>query len=208
MKRTFQRPGTVARTFVALALGGLTPMAALAHCDTLDGPVVTDARRALAAGDVTPTLKWVKEDDEAAIREAFARAVAVRPLGAEAQALADQYFFETLVRIHRAGEGAPFTGLKRAGSVAPPIAMADRALEVGSADGLVKPVLAHTEEGIRERFARALETRKHAGDSVAAGRAYVGAYVEFVHYVEAVAGAVHGASGHAAEAAGPATHRH
>jgi hypothetical protein len=189
-------------------VAALAPGRAAAHCDTLDGPVVADARRALAAGDVTPTLKWVRADDEATIRAAFARALAVRPLGAEAQALADQYFFETLVRVHRAGEGAPFDGLKPAGSVAPPVAMADRALDAGSADGLIKPVLAHTEEGIRARFSRALETRTHAGDSVAAGREYVAAYVEFVHYVEAVAAAVHGAGAHGAETAVPAAHRH
>ena len=208
MKREFQGSGRLAIALAVVAVACLVPGRALAHCDTLDGPVVADARRALAAGDVTPALKWVKSENEAAIREAFTRTLAVRSLGAEAQALADQFFFETLVRVHRAGEGAPFDGLKPAGSVAPPIAMADRALEQGSVEGLVKPVLAHTEEGIRERFARALETRKRAGESVEAGRAYVAAYVEFVHYVEAVAAAVHGAAGHAAETAAPAAHRH
>ena len=205
-KRTGNQTGLVLG-FLVVAAAALAPARALAHCDTLDGPVVADARRALVAGDVTPVLKWVTPENEAAIREAFTRTLAVRPLGAEAQALADQFFFETLVRVHRAGEGAPFDGLKPAGSVAPPVAMADRALEQGSADGLVKPVLAHTEEGIRERFARALEARKHAGDSVEAGRAYVAAYVEYVHYVEAVAAAVH-ATGHAEKTAAPTAHRH
>ena len=205
-KRTGNQTGLVLG-FLVVAAAALAPARALAHCDTLDGPVVADARRALVAGDVTPALKWVTPENEAAIREAFTRTLAVRPLGAEAQALADQFFFETLVRVHRAGEGAPFDGLKPAGSVAPPVAMADRALEQGSADGLVKPVLAHTEEGIRERFARALEARKHAGDSVEAGRAYVAAYVEYVHYVEAVAAAVH-ATGHAEKTAAPTAHRH
>jgi len=179
----------------------------LAHCDTMDGPVVIDAKRALRTGEVAPVLKWVGSTDEKEIRDLFVKTLAVRQKGEDARDLADRYFFETLVRVHRAGEGAPFDGLKPAGSVAPPVAMADRALEQGSADGLVKPVLAHTEEGIRERFARALEARKHAGDSVEAGRAYVAAYVEYVHYVEAVAAAVH-ATGHAEKTAAPTAHRH
>jgi hypothetical protein len=198
----------VSIVLAVLAMASMTATRVDAHCDTLDGPVVADARLALARGDVTPVLKWVKPDDEAAIREAFGQAMAVRPLGTEAQALADRYFFETLVRIHRAGEGAPFDGLKPAGSVAPPIAMADRALEQGSPDTLIKAIQAHTEEGIRERFGHALEARKHAAESVTAGRAWVEAYVTYVHYVEGVVGAVHAAPAHAAGAAVPAGHVH
>ena len=39
-------------------------------------------------------------------------------------------------------------------------------------------------KGIRERFQHASKTRKHADDSVAAGREFVEAYVIFTHYVE------------------------
>lgn len=85
---------------------------AFAHCDTLDGPVVQAARIALEKGDVRALVKWVQADDEKEIRVAFQKTLAVRAKGAEAKELADMYFFETLVRIHRAGEGAPYTGLK------------------------------------------------------------------------------------------------
>lgn len=110
---------------------------AFAHCDTLDGPVVQTARTALEKGDVTPLLKWVQADDEKEIRTAFQKTLAVRTKGAEAKELADMYFFETLVRIHRAGEGAPYTGLKPGEAVDPAVALADRALETGSVDKLV-----------------------------------------------------------------------
>ncbi len=76
---------------------------AFAHCDTLDGSVVQTARIALEKGDVTPLLKWVHADDEKEIRVAFQKTLAVRAKGAAAKELADMYFFETLVRIHRAG---------------------------------------------------------------------------------------------------------
>jgi hypothetical protein len=116
-------------TAAALALILIAPQAARAHCDTLDGPVVADARLALAKADVTPVLKWLQADDEQEVRESFARALAVRKLGPEAQSLADTHFFETLVRIHRASEGAPYTGLKAAGTVEPVVAKADQALQ-------------------------------------------------------------------------------
>jgi len=143
---------------------------AKAHCDTLNGPVIESARQALATGDVTPVLKWISADDEQLIQTAFQNTMEVRKLGGQAQKLADMYFFETLVRVHRAGEGAAYTGLKPGTEVDPAIAMADKALESGSADELVSALTKATAKGIGERFRRALETRKHADESVTAGR--------------------------------------
>jgi hypothetical protein len=157
---------------------------ALAHCDTLDGPVVMDARLALERGDVTPVLKWVMADKENEIREAFQKTLAVRDLSAQAKDLADMYFFETLVRVHREGEGAPYTGLRPAGEVEPGIAAADKAIESGSADELLRHLNSALSAGVRERFEGVIESKKHMGQNVEAGRAYVAAYVTFIHYVE------------------------
>ena len=165
----------------------LLPRAASAHCDTMDGPVVTAAKLALKTGDVTPALKWVRKTDEPEIRVAFVRTLNVRSLSPEAREMADNYFFETLVRVHRAGEGEPYTGLKPAGTeVEPAVAAADKALKVGSADALVKQVTAEVASGIRQRFAHVQEASKDAELGVEAGRQYVAAYVEFIHYVENV----------------------
>ena len=187
---------------------GLLPRAAAAHCDTLDGPVVKDARAALAAKDVTPVLKWVKAEDESEIRDAFARALAVRGAGGDAAALADRYFFETLVRVHRAGEGAPYTGLLPAGAaVDPGIAATDAALEAGSADAMVRLVTGEVEKGLRSRHARAAEARRHAGESVARGREYVAAYVDLMHYAERLVQAAGTSAPHGAHGA-PSEHAH
>ena len=169
---------------------------ALAHCDTLDGPVVQTARIALEKGDVTPLLKWVQADDEKEIRTAFQKTLAVRAKGAEAKELADMYFFETLVRIHRAGEGAPYTGLKPGEAVDPAVALADRALETGSVDKLVNVLTEAMANGIRERFQHTKETQKHADDSVAAGREFVKAYVIFTHYAEGLHATIKANAGH------------
>lgn len=169
----------------AWALGLILFPAVGAHCDTLDGPVVADARSALEHRDVMPVLKWVQSDDEGEIRSAFDSAIAVRGMGPAARLLADRYFFETLVRLHRAGEGAPYTGLQPAGTeLNAAVADADAALESGSVDRLVDLVTVAADQGTRLRFADLMEAKRHAGASVEAGRAYVAAYVEFVHYVE------------------------
>lgn len=177
-----------------VALLALYPSPALGHCDTMDGPVVKDARRALAAGDVTPVLKWVRPDAAADIAAAFERTVAVRKKGAQARDLADNYFFETLVRIHRAGEGAPYTGLKST-PVEPIIAESDNALAAGSVDGLAAILADALAEGVRERFEHVKLLAAGSDKSVDAGREYVAAYVEFTHYVERLHAAI-GAAGH------------
>ncbi|MGE5568405.1 MAG: DUF6448 family protein [Rhodospirillales bacterium] len=176
----------------ALALAASQPLRA--HCDTMDGPVITDARAALNTGDVTPVLKWISKDFEPEIRTAFARTLKVRAAAPEARELADTYFFETLVRVHRAGEGEPYTGLKPAGAVDPAVELADKALQTGSADPLVQLITQKIQEQIRHRFERAVQSRRTADQSTEAGRQYVAAYVELMHYMEQLnqAGGEHG----------------
>jgi hypothetical protein len=181
----------IVSAFAASRVGG--------HCDALDGPVILAAKAALEQGDVTPILKWVKPDDEKEIREAFAKTLKVRVLGDDARDIADLHFFETLVRVHRAGEGVAYGGLKPAGSIDPGIAAADKALRQGSADKLAAETGKAVAAGLRDRFAKVVAAKAHADDSVEAGRAYVAAYAEYVHYVEAV---------HALASGPPSEHRH
>jgi hypothetical protein len=180
------------------------PRAASAHCDTLDGPVVNAARAALESGKIEPVLAWVRPADEQEIRHVFASARAVRKSGKEARELADRYFFETLVRVHRAGEGAPFTGLKPAGTPDPAVAAVDRVIAGGEPKQLEELLVGAVREGLHTHAARLKKERPPAED-VAAGRRWVAAYVPFVHWAEGVytaaaAPAAHGA-GHAAHGA-------
>jgi hypothetical protein len=109
----------------------------------------------------------------------------VRRLGGEAQSLADLYFFETLVRIHRAGEGAPYTGLKPAGrDLGPAIPAADAALRTGKLDPLARMLGREVEKGLKETFEAARKRSHAAPKDVAKGREYVASYVEYIHYVE------------------------
>ena len=164
----------------------LQPQVASAHCDALDGPVVNAARVALDENDVSLVLRWVPAEREADIRAAFDRARAVRAVGGEAKGLAETWFFETLVRIHRAGEGAPFDGLKPAGHIEPFVAAVDRSLTDGAPHDVTNLVAAHVTRGVRDRFARARDARTKADHSIDEGRTYVAAYVDYLHYVEAL----------------------
>lgn len=196
---------TFAAILFALGLVAFTPQMTQAHCDTLDGPVVITAMKALGKGDVTPVLKWVKKEHEGEIRDLFKKTLSVRSKGSEAKELADRYFLETLVRLHRAGEEAPYTGLS-AGPAEPIIAAADKSLETGSADHLIKHLSEEVASGIRKRFNHTLEKKKHSDESVEAGREFVEAYVKFTHYVERLFNDAKGGSGD--HGTGEAPHKH
>lgn len=187
---------------IVLAVAAMGVQVALAHCDGLDGPVVKAAANALRTGNVNLALIWVQEKDEAEIRAAFQQALLVRKHSPEAQALADRYFFETLVRMHRAGEGAPYSGLKPAGrDLGPAIPAADRALESDAIRPLQDLLSEAARRGVQQHFEALRTLRRYDPNDVTAGRRYVQAYVEYVHYVERLyEAATTAAEGHYAEA--------
>jgi hypothetical protein len=67
----------------------------------------------------------------------------------------------------------------------------------------------HLVKGVNERFSIVLEAKKHKDESVEAGRAYVAAYVQFMHYVEGIHKALIGISAqHCEEGIAKEGHRH
>ena len=184
--------------FAAIVMAALPSGPVYAHCDGMDGPVVKAAQEALAKGDVNLVLIWVRKNEEAEIRRAFEQTVNVRKLSSQARELADMYFFETLVRIHRAGEGAPYTGLKPAGrDLGPAIPAADQALKSGEIATLTNLLVEKMRTGLLDRFKKAMEAKSFMVQEVDAGREYIEAYVTYIHYVEGVhEAATNPASGH------------
>lgn len=174
-------------SFIIITILFLAPSGVMAHCDGMDGPVVKAAKKALETGNVNLVLIWVQKQDEETIKRAFEKTLAVRKLNADAKEFADMYFFETLVRVHRAGEGAPYTGLKPAGGdLGPAIPAADQAIDSSSEKVLMKILKENVEEGVLEYFKEVLERKKFDENDIERGREFVKAYVEFIHYVERI----------------------
>jgi hypothetical protein len=206
-QRTFLKSTLFASVTAALMV---IAMPASAHCDGLDGPVVKAAQQALDTGELSRVLIWVQPGDEAEVRNAFRKAQSVRKLNATAKELADTSFFETIVRVHRAGEGEPYTGLKPAGrDLGPALPAGDKAIATGSVEPVVKLLTESVHHGIEQRYKEAMSRKNFKADDVAAGRKYVQAYVGYIHAVEkmhqAAAGDAHGQRN--AEAAAP-VHKH
>lgn len=176
---------TVLAAAFTFAVVLLRPVPASAHCDTEGGPAVADGRRALETGNINHALKWINPEGEGELREAFDRALATRRNGAGAAAAAERAFLESLVRIHRTGEGAGFDGIKPSGAgVDPVIAAADAAVASGSVDDLLALVPADRVAQLRTLFAEVLARRDFDVDDVTAGRDYLAAYVAFFKYAE------------------------
>jgi hypothetical protein len=170
--------------------------AAQAHCDTVDGPVATAGQAALESGNINLALVYAPAAAEAELKAAFGQSLKVRGLGAEAKTLADRAFIETLVRLHRAGEGAPYAGLKPAGlDFGPAIPAAERALADGKLQEVRAVLVKELEHALHERFDRVRETpaiEPKTADDVAVARKRVSAELGFVTFVEGLREAMAG----------------
>lgn len=179
-------------------IAGLTlPQAAEAHCDTINGPVATAAREALATEDVDKILIWVTEEEEAELEATYRQALEVYNQGDNSKELAEQYFMENTVRLHRLAEGMPYTGLKSAQPHSEAIEAAEKALETEELNSATDLLIADLKEKASHLFDEALEAKKHKDESVATGRKWVNAYVKYVIYLEGLhhtiqAGPAHG----------------
>lgn len=171
--------------FVALIMVLVLPKKASAHCDTMDGPTAIDGKKALETKNINYALKWISPDYEEELLKIFELSIKVRSLSPEAQELADRYFLENLVRIHRAGEGAPFEGLKPSGiPIDEKVAAADKSIEIGNLSPL-EGLVSHEEmHELEERFKKVVSLKDYDVNDVEAGRAYIEAYVSFFKFAE------------------------
>ena len=156
-----------------------------AHCDTMDGPLIADARKAMGQNNVNYVLKWVSAANESEIRDAFNLVMKVKGLSPEAKELSEKYFFDTLVRIHRAGEGEPFTGVKPSGTpIDDKVLAADKSIEIGNLSPLKNMVSKDILQELTKRFNKVMSLKNFEVNNVAAGREYIEAYVQFFKFAE------------------------
>lgn len=180
LKNTF---GKVAALLGMLLL--MTSVPSFAHCDSYDGPVIQDALKALKNENVSYVMKWIEPKHESEITNLFDKTVGLKKGDADIYGIVEKHFLETLVRLHREGEGAPYTGLKPAGSATPLVQMADNSIAKQDVDTLLGKLGNHIRKVITEKYEKVAALSKVKDNSVAEGRAYVAAYVDYTHTLEA-----------------------
>lgn len=176
------------KVFTLILFSGLflSSQLTFAHCDSYDGPTIKDAYKALETNNVQLVLKWIDKSQETEIISLFNKTYKLKTGDQEIYEIVEKHFFETLVRLHRETEGAPYTGLKPAGTTKKIVVMSDKAIESGSIDDLMKKFNSHVESVIREKYNEVLALEKVKNESVEKGRAYVKAYVEYTHLLEGI----------------------
>ncbi|MPM25285.1 hypothetical protein SDC9_71775 [bioreactor metagenome] len=187
--------GVLSMIFISLLLFfASTP--AFAHCDSYDGPVIKDAIKALETNNVKLVFKWITPEQEAEITGLFDKVQGLKNGDREIYSIVEKHFFETLVRLHRETEGAPYTGLKPAGTTKQIIVMSDKAIENDDIDKLLAQLNNHIGSVIREKYNKVAALDKVKDNSAEEGRAYVKAYVDYTHSLEALHDILENGGGH------------
>lgn len=177
------------------AIMAIIPLSASAHCDTMDGPVVVDGKKAMESNNVNYVMKWVAPEYQKEITDKFNLSMKVKDQSPEAKELAEQYFFSEVVRVHRAGEDAPFDGLKPSGTpIDEKVLAADKSIEVGNLSPLEGMTEKEKMPELKERFEKVMSLKDYDVNDLEAGREYIEAYVKFFKFAE-------GEEEHAAEGA-------
>lgn len=184
------------RLIFAIAFLSLAWMQTSAHCDSYDGPVINDARKALETNNVQLVMKWISKAQEAEIVSLFNATYNLKSGNREVYQLVEKYFFETLVRLHRETEGAPYTGLKPAGEIKPVIRLSDNAITEQDPENLIAALNSHIGQVVREKYEKVKELSALKNESPEKGRAYVDAYVDYTHTVEALHSVIEGEHKH------------
>lgn len=184
-----------------LSLLVLSTNVTFAHCDTMDGPLIKDAMLAISQNNVNYVLKWVGAENETEIKNAFNLMTTVRDLSPEAREISEKYFFDILVRIHRSGEGVPFTGVKPHGTpIDERVLAADKSIEIGNLSPLKDMVPKDILPELTKRFNKVMSLKNFDVNNIVAGREYIEAYVQFFKFAEGEeeghAASVHGGNGH------------
>lgn len=173
----------VVLTSIIFIFGSLT---ASAHCDSYDGPVIKDAVKALENNNVDLVLKWVTAEQEGEIKSLFNKTYALKSNDKQVYEIVEKHFFETLIRLHRETEGAPYTGLKPAGSTKQIIQMTDHALEEEKIEEFIAELDNHLNTVVQEKYQKVAELHKVKDNSITEGRAFVAAYVDYTHTIASI----------------------
>jgi hypothetical protein len=170
---------------ILLSLGlWMTPQHAFSHCDSYDGPVIKDALKALGQNNPDLVMKWIDSQHEKEITNLFNKTLKYRSGDQEIYSLLEKHFLETLVRIHREGEGEPYTGLKAAGSTEEIIQLTDTALEEKDFEGFLLKFDAKADSVLREKYQKVAQLEKVKDQSAEQGREFVAAYVDYTHTIK------------------------
>ena len=165
--------------------------------DITKGLVMDAAKMALDTGNVNYVLIWVPEASENKLKNLFDKTVCEHRDRKDVQDIALDWYFETVSRLHRSRKRVLYTFMKPDGLDESQIFQkVERAIEIGDVEELIGDI-PYTKEGdLRQRFRHVMDKRNYDVNNIAAGRAYVSAFIDFIIYVHNLSTSIPGEEGH------------
>jgi len=160
------------------------------HCNTRQGPVAKDARKALKNNDFETVAIWITENEEAELKQKFEKALQVYNKGGESKELAKDYFMENTVRLHRLAEGMSYKGLKTIDEFPEDIQAAEKALDIKDSKPINDLLVKELKDKVDKWHKKTIEAKKHKDESVEAGRKYASTYVKYTVFVHKLYNAI------------------
>lgn len=152
-------------------------------------------------------MPWIPQKAEHEIIEAFNKTLIARNQGKEAMEVADYWLYETVVRVHREGEGASYTGLKPAGlDWGPVVPRAEEAITKGNPKEVIDFINHTLKEELEVRFSRVMAKKNFDTNNVTAAREYVQAELGFVLFSHGLYAVITGKGEH--DESGSKKHAH
>lgn len=180
--------------FIELSILGIIGMVmtmlgfqVLGHCNSREGPVAIDVKKALEKGDFQLIARWISAEDEQELKDKFnkCRKIYQEEKG-DKQEVAREYLMETTVRLHRAAEGMPFEGLQSVGSFPDDIEKGEQALEEENIESILNLLIEELQQEAKKWFQEAVEAKQTKNESIPEGRNYTSAYVKYITFVHKI----------------------
>jgi len=149
-----------------------------------NGPVIIAAKKALETGNPNYVLIWVPEESENTLKNLLEKTFCERSTRKNIQNRGIDWYFESVNRLHFTCRWPHCPGMTSDGSdMKMIVSMVERAFETGNCEEIcgVLPI-AHTAE-VKLRFHNVMNKRNYTVDDIAAGRAYVSAFIAFIAYL-------------------------
>ena len=167
------------------------------HHDAVNAPDMKAAKMALETGNANYVLIWVPEESENKLKNLLEKTCCERSARKNMQNCAIDWYFDIVSRFYSANKGALYTCLKPGGLDESLIAVkVERAIETGNFEEIIGIIPDAHAADVRERFHHVMDKSNYDRNNIAAGRAYVSAFIDFLTYVHTIRTCIPGEENH------------
>jgi hypothetical protein len=146
-----------------------------------NGPVMRAAKMALETGNADHILIWVPEESENTLKNLLEKTCCERTTQRKARNHSIEWYLQTINRLHSEYYRPHDLNIStKTPEERKTILLVERACETGNFDEIATVMQITSDEEIRQRFNDVLNKSNYDMDNIAAGRAYVSAFTDFI----------------------------